>query len=97
MAEEKQKQKREIVFVNSEWNEIFARCLQMIQAVCFLELMQFTLDVVLRAHWFTLFHSESIHDKPSAHKQRMQLCRLKTSWGVPSNPYSRKGQLGVPK
>lgn len=39
----------------------------MIEAVCFFELMLFTLDVLLRAHWFTLFQSEDILAEPSAH------------------------------
>lgn len=32
---------------------------------CFLERMLFTLDILLRAHWFTLFQAE-----PAAHKQK---------------------------
>lgn len=47
--------------------------LQMTQAVCFLDLLLFTLDGLLSAYGFTLFQSEEILVEPS-----------QTSCGIPS-------------
>lgn len=52
--------------------------------ICFLKLMPFTLDAPLYAYRFTLPQSENVPAEPFAHKQRSQLCRSKTSGGVPS-------------
>lgn len=78
--------KREILLINSElgW-DFFLPVSRMIENVCFLKAMQFTLDVLLRAYWFTLFHSEYIPAESSAHKQRLQLCR--GEWCTPAWKY----------
>ena len=57
-----------------------------VSAVCFLEPPLFILDVLLRAHRFTLVRSEDVRAEPSAHKQKMAaLQRLSiTEGGLPS-------------